>query len=61
MEVLFLTDNFVPEQNASARRSYEHCRRWVKQGVSVTVITTVPNFPIGSLNRPIAIASTCKK
>jgi hypothetical protein len=52
MEVLFLTDNFVPEQNASARRSYEHCRRWVKQGVSVTVITTVPNFPLGKPQAP---------
>jgi glycosyltransferase involved in cell wall biosynthesis len=52
MEVLFLTDNFVPEQNASARRSYEHCRRWVKQGVKVTVITTVPNFPLGKPQPP---------
>ena len=52
MEVLFLTDNFVPEQNASARRSYEHCRRWVKQGVGVTVITTVPNFPLGKPQAP---------
>jgi len=52
MEVLFLTDNFVPEQNASARRSYEHCRRWAKQGISVTVITTVPNFPSGKPHPP---------
>ncbi|MGH6876514.1 MAG: glycosyltransferase family 4 protein [Rhizomicrobium sp.] len=52
MEVLFLTDNFVPEQNASARRSYEHCRRWVKQGVNVTVVTTVPNFPLGKPQPP---------
>lgn len=59
MKVLFLTDNFVPEQNASARRSYEHCRNWVSQGVHVTVITTVPNFPLGKpqppyRNRPYA-------
>jgi glycosyltransferase involved in cell wall biosynthesis len=52
MEVLFLSDNFVPEQNASARRSYEHCRRWVKQGIGVTVITTVPNFPLGKPHPP---------
>jgi glycosyltransferase involved in cell wall biosynthesis len=52
MEVLLVTDNFVPEQNASARRSYEHCRRWVKQGVNVTVITTVPNFPLGKPQPP---------
>lgn len=47
MRVLFLTDNFIPERNAPALRSYEHCRRWVRQGVDVTVVTTVPNFPLG--------------
>lgn len=52
MKVLFLTDNFVPEQNASARRSYEHCRNWVSQGVHVTVVTTVPNFPLGKPHPP---------
>lgn len=52
MKVLFLTDNFVPEQNASARRSYEHCRNWVGQGVQVTVVTTVPNFPLGKPQPP---------
>jgi glycosyltransferase involved in cell wall biosynthesis len=52
MHVLVLTDNFVPEQNASARRTYEHCRRWVKEGVAVTVITTVPNFPLGKPQAP---------
>lgn len=52
MQVLFLTDNFVPEQNAPALRSYEHCRRWVKQGVDITVITTIPNFPLGKAQPP---------
>jgi hypothetical protein len=52
MKLLFLTDNFVPEQNASARRSYEHCRNWVRQGVQVTVVTTVPNFPLGKAQPP---------
>jgi glycosyltransferase involved in cell wall biosynthesis len=52
MNLLFLTDNFVPEQNASARRSYEHCRSWAKHGVQVTVITTVPNFPLGKPQPP---------
>lgn len=52
MRVLFLTDNFVPERNAPALRSYEHCRRWVKQGVDVTVVTTVPNFPLGKPQPP---------
>ncbi|MGD0193215.1 MAG: glycosyltransferase family 4 protein [Rhizomicrobium sp.] len=52
MRVLVLTDNFVPEQNAPALRTYEHCRRWVEEGVSVTVITTAPNFPTGKVQTP---------
>lgn len=47
MRVLFLTDNFPPEVNAPATRTYEHCKEWVKQGVDVTVITCAPNFPFG--------------
>ncbi|HEY5046863.1 MAG TPA: glycosyltransferase family 4 protein [Rhizomicrobium sp.] len=52
MRILVLTDNFVPEQNAPALRTYEHCRRWAEEGVSVTVITTAPNFPTGKVQRP---------
>ncbi|GAA4280188.1 glycosyltransferase family 4 protein [Gaetbulibacter aestuarii] len=47
MNILFLSDNFYPEVNAPATRTYEHCRAWVKHGVKVTVITGVPNFPDG--------------
>lgn len=47
MNILFLTDNFPPEVNAPATRTYEHCREWVKQGAKVTVITCAPNFPQG--------------
>ena len=49
MRLLFLTDNFPPEVNAPASRTYEHCLEWVKQGVEVTVITCVPNFPKGEV------------
>lgn len=49
MKLLFITDNFPPEFNAPATRTYEHCREWVKQGVEVTVITCVPNFPEGKV------------
>ncbi|MEM7571974.1 MAG: glycosyltransferase family 4 protein [Bacteroidota bacterium] len=49
MRLLFLTDNFPPEVNAPATRTYEHCREWVKQGVKVTVITCAPNFPAGKV------------
>ncbi len=47
MHILFLTDNFPPEVNAPASRTFEHCREWVKAGQEVTVITCAPNFPAG--------------
>lgn len=47
MHILFLTDNFPPEVNAPASRTYEHAREWVKAGHRVTVITCAPNFPKG--------------
>ncbi len=49
MKILFLTDNFPPEVNAPASRTYDHCREWVKCGDQVTVITCVPNFPQGKV------------
>jgi glycosyltransferase involved in cell wall biosynthesis len=49
MKILFLTDNFPPEVNAPATRTYEHCREWIKQGAEVTVITCFPNFPQGKV------------
>ena len=49
MHILFLSDNFPPEVNAPASRTFEHCREWVAAGHEVTVITTAPNFPKGKL------------
>ncbi|GAA0197977.1 glycosyltransferase family 4 protein [Kangiella japonica] len=49
MHILFLTDNFPPEGNAPATRTYEHTREWVKQGHQVTIITCAPNFPDGKV------------
>lgn len=49
MHILFLTDNFPPEVNAPASRTYEHCREWVKAGHKVTVVTCTPNFPKGKV------------
>ncbi|MCE2572587.1 glycosyltransferase family 4 protein [Motilimonas eburnea] len=49
MHILFLTDNFPPEGNAPATRTYEHAYRWVKKGCQVTVITCAPNFPEGKV------------
>ena len=51
MKILFLTDNFPPEVNAPATRTYEHCLEWVSKGVEVTVLTCNPNFPHGKLYR----------
>lgn len=49
MHILFLTDNFPPEVNAPASRTFEHAREWVKAGHRVTVITCAPNFPRGKV------------
>ena len=49
MRILFLTDNFPPEMNAPATRTWEHCKEWVNLGVNVTVITCAPNFPEGKV------------
>jgi colanic acid biosynthesis glycosyl transferase WcaI len=57
MRILFLSDNFPPETNAPAARTFEHARVWVELGHEVTVITCAPNFPTGRVhdgyrNRP---------
>jgi len=49
MHILFLTDNFPPEVNAPASRTFEHCREWTQAGHKVTVITCAPNFPKGEV------------
>ena len=49
MRILFLTDNFPPETNAPATRTWEHVRVWAAKGHDVTVITTAPNFPKGKV------------
>lgn len=50
MKILFITDNFTPEVNAPATRTYEHCKEWIKdKDVKVTIITCNPNFPHGKI------------
>ena len=49
MKILFLTDNFPPEVNAPATRTYEHCKYWINLGHEVTVVTCTPNFPQGKV------------
>lgn len=47
MDILFFSHYFPPEVNAPASRTYANCKRWVKSGHRVTVITGVPNCPDG--------------
>lgn len=49
MHILFLTDNFPPEGNAPATRTFEHACYWVDKGHKVTIITCAPNFPEGKV------------
>ena len=49
MHILFLSDNFPPEVNASASRVFERARYWIKWGHQVTIITCAPNFPEGKV------------
>ena len=47
MRILFLSHYFPPEVNAPASRTFEHCREWVRLGHQVTVVSCVPNHPMG--------------
>ncbi len=49
MSIIFISDNFPPEINAPATRTFEHLSFWSKSGTSVKVITCFPNFPIGKI------------
>ena len=50
MKILFITDNFPPEVNAPATRSYEHIKEWIKdKDIEVSVLTCFPNFPHGKV------------
>ncbi len=50
MKILFITDNFPPEVNAPATRTYEHCMAWKKhEDVDITILTCFPNFPHGKV------------
>ena len=47
MKIVFFTDHFVPEISAPAAHIFDRCEIWAKQGHDVTVITNVPNYPLG--------------
>ncbi len=45
--ILFLTPYYPPEKGAAAVRVSETATRLVKRGHQVTVLTTLPNYPLG--------------
>jgi glycosyltransferase involved in cell wall biosynthesis len=47
MRILFFCHYFPPEVNAPASRTHENCKRWVRAGHRVTVVTCAPNCPDG--------------
>lgn len=47
--VLLLSNNFPPESNALAARTWEHSREWARMGGTVEVLAGVPHFPEGSV------------
>lgn len=49
MRILFLTDNFPPEVSAGGVRTFDHCKEWLKDGHTITIITCVPNHPYGKI------------
>ena len=50
MRILFITDNYPPESNAPAIRTYEHLSEWSKnEDLEISVITCFPNFPSGKI------------
>ena len=60
MRILFLTDNFPPETNAPAVRTFEHARVWAEAGHAVSVVPGFANFPVGRIdegdrNRPRSV------
>lgn len=50
MKILFLTDNFPPESNPPASRTFGHIKEWAQEkDIQITVITSFPNFPFGKI------------
>ena len=47
LKIVFFADHFFPEISAPAAHIFDRCKIWVKQGHEVTVVTNVPNYPLG--------------
>ena len=48
MKLLFISDNYPPEQNALAQRSFSHIEVWKKK-INIDLITCFPNYPYGKV------------
>jgi glycosyltransferase involved in cell wall biosynthesis len=48
MKLLFISDNYPPEQNALAQRSFSHIEIWKKK-INIDLITCFPNYPYGKV------------
>ncbi len=49
MRIAYVCHYFVPEPAAPAARVHEFARAWVQSGQEVSVITTLPNHPLGRI------------
>lgn len=49
MNILYISQYFYPEMGAPSARAYELSRYWVACGHNVTVLTSFPNYPDGSV------------
>jgi colanic acid biosynthesis glycosyl transferase WcaI len=47
LKIVFFADHFFPEISAPAAHIFDRCKIWVEQGHEVTVVTNVPNYPLG--------------
>ena len=47
MRIVFFTDHFIPEISAPAAHIFDRCKIWNEQGHDVTIITNIPNYPLG--------------
>ncbi len=49
MNITYLCQYFVPEPGAPSARLYELSRVWTESGHNVTILTGMPNHPIGEI------------
>lgn len=49
MKIMLFTQFFPPETGAAPQRAFNHAKYWAKSGHTVTVVTNVPNSPLGRI------------